>query len=321
MNSQNRWYPSARGAERHVRQVTKLLLNYRGERRLMFQRYVFDLLRQVTPSVAVVGADATYYVSTTDVGLSWVVFSQGSYEQELMASCLELVEDAIGRSPLMADRTFVDVGANIGTSTIPALRVFGARDAIVFEPAPMNFHLLRSNIIVNELDDRVQAFQMALSDHNGSAAMEVAEHDWGDHRLRNVTGLEDDSFYQESSRPTITVPTARFDDLAVEHCWDIDRIGLFWMDAQGHEGHILAGAQSVMASDVPLIIEYWPYGLRRAQGLGLLYEALASRCRRVIDARASMSEGRVVDVPLDDLGRLERSYDAPNKYTDLILIK
>ncbi len=321
MRNSAKWSLSARRAERHARQVAKLLLNYRGQRSLMVQRYQFEFMRRVTPSIAVVGKDATYYVSTADVGLSWVVFSEGSYEQELMAASLELTEVAVGRSPLMKDRTFVDVGANIGTSTIPALTVFGAKDAVVFEPAPMNFNLLRCNVTANNLDKRVRAFQIALSDQNGQATMEVPEHDWGDNRLRSVAGLEDDSFYQESNRPTITVPTARFDDFAAENDLDVDRFGWFWVDAQGHEGHILAGAKSVMSSDVPVIIEYWPYGLRRAQGIDLLYEHIASRCRRVIDARASVSEGRVVDVPPDALSRLETQYVGRGGYTDLILIK
>lgn len=287
----------------------------------MAQRYLFEFLGHVTPSVAVVGEDATYYVSTADVGLSWVVFSQGSYEQDLMAASLSLAEEAVGRSPLLADRTFVDVGANIGTSTIPALTVFGGRDAVAFEPAPMNFNLLRCNVTINGLEDRVRPFQMALSDQSGEATMEVPAHDWADNRLRTVTGLEDDSFFRESSRPTITVPTARFDDIAADNGLDVDRIGVFWVDAQGHEGHILAGADSVMRSDAPMIIEYWPYGLRRAQGLDLLHEQVANRCRRVIDVRASVSEGTIVDVPPDALSKLKNRYCGRGDYTDLILLK
>lgn len=301
--------------------MAKLLLNYRGQRRLMVQQYLFEFMRHITPSIAVVGKDATYYVSTADVGLSWIVFSQGSYEQELMAATLELTEEAVGRSPLMADRTFVDVGANIGTSTIPALTVFGARDAVAFEPAPMNFNLLRCNITVNDLDNRVRAFRVALSDQNGEATMEVPENDWADNRLRTGVCLEDDSLYRESSRPTITVPTARFDDVAAESGLDIDRIGMFWVDAQGYDGHILAGADSVMDSDVPMVIEYWPYGLRRAQGLDLLHEKVADRCRRVIDVRASVLERRVVDVAPDALCGLESRYCGRIGYTDLILLK
>jgi hypothetical protein len=36
------------------------------------------------------------------------------------------------------------------------------------------------------------------------------------------------------------------------------------MDVQGHEGHILRGAQSLIATGVPLVFELWPYGLRSA---------------------------------------------------------
>lgn len=311
----------ARRVQFHSGALLELVLNMRGGRGAVARRYAFRALPLLTPSVAVVGTSGTYYVSTRDRGIGRVVFSDGGYEQGLMATSLQLVEEAVGRSPLLADRTFVDVGANIGTSTIPALNVFGARDAVAFEPAPMNFRLLRCNLAANDLDDRARAFQVALSDRNGKAELELADRDGGDHRLRSVAGLDDDAYYRESGRATITVPTARFDDIAREQGIDTDRLGAFWVDAQGHEGHILAGAGSVTDSDVPVILEYWPYGLRRAQGLDLLHELVADRYRRVIDVRASVRERRVVYMPPDQLNRLESRYHGPVSYTDLILLR
>lgn len=304
----------------HGGQLVELVSDAHGERGAVARRYVFKVLPLVTPVVAAVGDSATYYVSTRDQGIGRVVFSKGSYEQDLMATALELLGEAIGRSPLLAGRTFVDVGANIGTSTIPALRAFGAKDAVAFEPAPMNFGLLRCNLAANDLCGRVRAFQVALSDHSGTATLEVAPGDWGDHRLRTVPGLDDHAFYRESNRPTMTVTTASFDDVAAQNDIDVDRLGVFWVDAQGHEGHILAGAASVTDSHTPVIIEYWPYGLRRAEGLDLFHQLVADRCRRVIDVRASAWERRVVDVQPAELDRLEARYNGPVGYTDLILL-
>lgn len=310
----------ARRAKFHGCQLADLVFNKRGRRGEVARWYAFKALPLVTPSAAAVGMGGTYYVSTRDAGIGRVVFSAGSYEADLMAATLLLVEEADGRSPLLAGRTFVDVGANIGTSLVPALSVFGAQDAVAFEPAPMNFRLLRCNLAANDLDGRVRAFQVALSDRNGEAKLEVAEGNWGDHRLRTVEGLDDDSFYRESDRPTITVPTARFDDIAKDQGIDTERLGMVWMDAQGHEGHILAGAESVTASDVPVVLEYWPYGLRRAQGLDLLHKLIADRYRRVIDVRASAWGRRVVEVHPDDVNGLESRYHGPVGYTDLILL-
>ena len=304
----------------HTGQIVELACNAHGERGAVARRYAFKVLPLLTPVVASVGEGARYYVSTRDMGIGRAVFSQGSYEQGVMAAALELVGEAIGRSPVLADRTFVDVGANIGTSVIPALTIFGARDGIAFEPAPMNFSLLRCNLVANDLCDRVAAFQMALSDRSGTATLEVAPGDWADHRIRTVSGLDDDAFYQASNRPTMTVETAPFDDVAAQNGIDVDRLGVFWVDAQGHEGHILAGADSVTDSGTPMIIEYWPYGLRRSEGLVLLQELVADRFTRVIDVRASAWERRVVDVHPRELHRLEARYNGPVGYTDLILL-
>ena len=95
---------------------------------------------------------------------------------------------------------------------------------------------------------------------------------------------------------------------------------MFWVDAQGHDAHVLAGAGSLADSGTPAIVEYWPYGLRRADGLDLFHELVADRCRRVIDVRASAWERKVVDVHPAELGQLEARYNGPVGYTDLILL-
>lgn len=286
----------------------------------MARRYLFHALRSFTPSVAVVGDSATYFVSTADLGVSRVVFSRGSYEQDLMAMSIEIVEEATGKQRLLDGRTFVDVGANIGTSCIPALTVFGAQDVVAFEPAPMNFKLLRCSVAANDLDHRVRAFQLALSDQSATATLELAPSNWGDHRIRTVSGLDDEASYKELLRPTIVVKTARFDDIVEEQKIDVDRVGMFWVDAQGHEGHILAGASCITDAGAPVIIEYWPYGLRRAAGLELLYELVADGYRRVFDLRASASEGRLVELPSTGLIELESRYQGL-AFTDLILLR
>ena len=52
-------------------------------------------------------------------------------------------------------RSFVDVGANIGTTTIPALLSHGFETAVAIEPEPENVRVLRMNVLLNDLEDRV----------------------------------------------------------------------------------------------------------------------------------------------------------------------
>ncbi|HVL04098.1 MAG TPA: FkbM family methyltransferase [Acidimicrobiales bacterium] len=304
---------------RHIRQVVKLVINYRGQRRTVLRQEIFDLVGRVSPVIAIDSDSTRYLVSTRDRGLSRTVFGLGSYEQDVMGHTITLAEKHIGRVPLLAGRTFVDIGANIGTSTVPALTVFGAADAVAIEPDADNYKLLRCNLIVNDLEDRARTVRAAVSDREGTGVLELDGGSWGDHRVRIWADAPDGQF-RESSRPTVSVPLTRFDDVARELPIDLDNVGLVWMDVQGHEGHVLAGASSLLARDIPVAMEYWPYGLRRAQGLTLLHDLIRGAYRTVVDVRASMTGSGPAEVPASQVHTLSERYDG-EAYTDLLLLK
>lgn len=303
----------------HVRQLVNLVTNQRGQRRGVVRNELFDLVGLVTPVVAVDAEGVRYFLSTRDRGLSRTVFAQGSYEQDLMGHTLALAEKHTGRTPLLAGRTFVDIGANIGTSTIPALKVFGAAAAVAIEADAENHRLLRCNLIANDLEARVRTVHAAVSDRGGTGVLELDRGSWGDHRVRTRTGVADGAC-RESRRVTVAVPLARFDDLVADLAIDLDSVGMVWMDVQGHEGHVLAGAASLLARDIPVAMEYWPYGLRRADGLGLLHHLVAGAYRSVVDIRASVTGAGRAELPAAELHTLATRYPG-EAYTDLLLLK
>lgn len=303
----------------YLRRAAKLVLNYRGQRKAVLREGIFDLMGRLSPVVAIDAGAARYYLSTRDRGLSRTVFGHGSYELDVMGHTIALAEKHVGRAPLLAGRTFVDIGANIGTSTVPALTVFGAADAVAIEPDAENYKLLRCNLIANDVEDRVRTLHAAVSDRNGTGVLELDRGNWGDHRVRTRAGVTSGGF-QESTRPTVTVPLTRFDDIARELPIDLDRVGIVWMDVQGHEGHVLAGASSLIASEIPVAIEYWPYGLRRADGLTLLHDLISDGYRTVVDIRASMSGAGSGEMPASQVHSLDGRYPGET-YTDLLLLK
>ncbi len=303
----------------HLRQAVKMAINYQGKRDVTLRQEIFDLLRPFAPALARESDGIWYYVSTKDYGLSRIVFATGSYEQDIMDHTIALAATHVGRSPLLEGRIFLDIGANIGTSTIPALRMFGAAEAVCIEPDNENYKFLRCNLIANEVDDRVRTLQVALSDRAGTGTLEVAEESWGDHRVRMKAGLPD-GVYRESTRRVIPVPLMSFDDMAGQISLDLERLGIVWMDVQGHEGHVLAGAESLLASETPVAMEYWPYGLRRADGLDMLHDLIATNYRTVIDIRASMEGTGTAELPAAKIGALAGRYGG-EAYTDLLLLK
>lgn len=287
-------------------------------RSALLRSCLFDVIGRESPAVAVQVGDLWYFVPTKDV-LGKLTFLEGGFEQQVMEAAVGLLEERLGHQPL-AGRTFVDVGANIGTTTIPAVKMLGARHAIAIEPAADNCRLLRANIAANNLDGRVTVVQVALSDHAGEQHLEIGPDNSGDCRIRLTS---DPGAIGESTWATERVSSATFDELCDTRDIGMADVGLVWMDTQGHEAHVLEGASCLLDSPVPVMAEYWPYGLRRAGALERLHAIVAANYRVVLDVRASMESGRVEEVPASNVGALAERYDSEHhwEYTDIALLK
>ena len=284
----------------------------------LLRSWVFDAVGRASPSVAVQVGDTWYFVPTNDV-LGKHTFIAGGFEQEVMEAAVVLVEQGLGRPPL-SGRTFVDVGANIGTSTIPALTALGAARAIAVEPAKANLRLLRANVAANGLDDRVTIVDRALSDQAGTLRLETGPENSGDYRIRLT---DDPGAVGEAGWATEEVVTSTLDQVLEDHEVRLEDVGLVWMDTQGHEAHVLDGAKTLLDSTVPVIAEYWPYGLRRAGALERLHTIVATHYRTVIDVRAAMETGRVDELAAKNIWMLAERYDSNHhwEYTDIALLK
>lgn len=279
------------------------------------RKYLFRAMGRLTSRVAIDSGDCRYYVSTSDM-VGRQLYLTGHFELEILADALAILKKQSGRS--LDNKVFVDIGANIGTTVIPAVKSFGARHGYAFEPEVTNVKLLRQNVIENDLEELVTVVPVALSDVNEDGILEIASTNWGDHRVRKDPRQLAGRF-GEQERPTITVRLRRFDDVCRELNLDLTDIGLVWMDVQGHEAYVFSGAESLLRSDVPVVTEYWPYGLRRAGGTQRLHEIIASHYREVVDIRASSTDKRTVRISSDDIASLETKYS--EDFTDLMLLK
>jgi FkbM family methyltransferase len=181
----------------------------------------------------------------------------------------------------------VDIGANIGTVCIPLVADGTFGKAIAFEPEPRNFNYLTRNVKQNGVFDRISVYQLALSSTNGELELEVAVDNYGDHRIRTTAPSAAFNSLNELDRKVIRVPVQSLDFTIQSLGIDPKEIKLVWMDVQGHEGHILQGAQSLIATGVPVVFELWPYGLRSAgTDLEWFIEFVTSRFTRLWDLNA-----------------------------------
>jgi FkbM family methyltransferase len=291
-----------RGSQRAVAEAGKFWLRHRGR---------FQCLADLTPIAAnSVHGQPTYLFSTHDVFIGAAVYTAGHYEEDH----LRWILDFLGQP--QRDRVVVEVGANIGTTTVPLLTRYGAATVEAFEPDPLNYDLLRCNLILNQVEGRALVRPYAISDAHHDVELELCSFNLGDHRVR-VSGLQPprQHLFGEDQRTSITVPARRLDEAVSS---PPEAIGLVWVDAQGHEAHILEGAGNLLDGHIPWTIEYWPYALRRQGRLEELHRIIAKCFAQIVDVRASRAGGREVFVEADELERLDERLG--DDYTDFILI-
>ena len=154
--------------------------------------------------------------------------------------------------------TFIDIGANIGLTTVPVARA-GVK-CLSFEPEPNNFAALRTNASEFEDAGRVELFNVALFDSDDELTFEMSDWNYGDHRVRRAGG-ELKGAFGEQHRKVITVQAGRLDEIVDTK--SLQRPIAAKIDAQGAEVHILNGGKEVLSSVDLMLLEFCPYLIRR----------------------------------------------------------
>lgn len=276
-----------------------------AERAAQRRYWFFRLAGLFTPVIASDGDLGRIFVSTRDLTVGMQTFVRGGYDYQSIKEILAVLEHY--RPGWDAEGVIVEVGANIGTTT---LMLASHAPVVAFEPVPSNVALLRQNLLSTGLQDRVTVRAAAVSEVSGEVTMELAAVNHGDHRVR----LSDTpGSYDEQGRGTIRVPGVRLDDELIGQ-----DVSLVWMDAQGHEAQVLAGAPDLLASAPPMVVEYWPYGLRRADGLDRLEQLVAEHFTTVVDTSC---QGRARELEAADLPVLRDRYPTDGEHTNLLLLR
>jgi FkbM family methyltransferase len=256
-------------------------------------------------------------VSNKDHGVGRILFLHREYEPTTILKSMVLLDQLGGRrSPHR--QLMIDAGANVGTVCIAMVRCGAFSGALAFEPEPRNYALLVKNVQANGLAGSIRCFNVALSSSNGVGEMELSKRNSGDHRLRAGIPLDPRSRYNETARETITVAVRRLDDVTTEVGLDPRDVDLLWMDVQGAEKHVLEGAGRLVKAGVPVIAEFWPYGLAR---VGVSPASYAEYVTANFDCFYDLAEAAPVARPSVAISTLFESYAEFKQFTDLLLLR
>jgi FkbM family methyltransferase len=154
----------------------------------------------------------------------------------------------------------LDIGANIGTTSIPRVVLGDFQCVYAAEPEPANYTCLVQNIVANGLTGFILPDRVAIGSASGRVAMELAPR-IGAHRL--VGGRE------PGAGPTlpghVSVRSLTLDDWIDSLALDPSLIAFIKCDVQGWESNVLAGApRTLQHRHIAWQLEVSPKHLRHA---------------------------------------------------------
>lgn len=182
------------------------------------------------------------FVDSSDMGIVPSLLNHGeheSYETKLLLSLLK---------PGMI---IADIGANIGYYSL-LITEYLKDDCKVFsfEPESRNYDLLRKNIKLNKFNN-IFPVKKALSNKSGTVTL-----------YTDITNKGNPSFSEKNVKiidKSENVETITLDDFFENQQVDLDLIKI---DTQGAEALIFEGAHNILKTNVIIIMEFWPYGLK-----------------------------------------------------------
>lgn len=147
-------------------------------------------------------------------------------------------ECQVFRQFVRAGSTVVEVGANIGSHTVPLAQLVGGRGCVhAFEPQRIVYQNLCANLSLNSLTN-VYAHQLAVSDRKGS--LFVPNLDYG--QVNNFGGLALGDY--KSGEPVSMIP---LDSL------ELPSVQLLKLDVEGMEYSVLMGARETIHRCRPIL--------------------------------------------------------------------
>jgi FkbM family methyltransferase len=276
---------------------------------------------ELTPLIAADADGSRYLLSTSDRHItSAFVLKAGRSDAKTLKRAL-LVLRSLGRE--VTGGTLIDVGANIGTTTISALRRHPFEHVVACEPEPQNLRLLRLNLVANRLEHDVTVENAAVGEGETELELLVYDRTTGTHEVVDPAGSTLPRADQGSSYERVPVRQVTLDELARRGLYTPADVSLLWMDVEGHEGHVLKGGSLLTELGTPVAMELWPEGIQRHGGLEWLKEIAAAHyshfvsLRRVHGRQALQFEL----LPTDELdAEIDWLLDS-KRHTDILLVR
>lgn len=193
-------------------------------------------------------------LDSRDLNMSLHILENGSWEDHVKESL---------QKHLKSDSIFVDVGANIGITSLYAARNITSPEGKIycFEPAPKTFELLHYNVELNGMLDKIVIENKAVSDSSGIINFEYFSSHAG---MSGIKVMDERLSKFKGKKESLEVLSTTLDEYFLENT----KIDLIKIDVEGFEMPVIKGSKKIIKNNpkIKLIIEYYPEGVRSVLG-------------------------------------------------------
>jgi len=292
--------------------ILHIFLSFFLKNKMSFlRRIIFDISKEKSKYIFVENKEK-FLLFTHDQIISKEYFAKNNWDYEKFENVINFL-----RKDYQITKLY-DIGANIGVTCIPAVNRNLVKQAIAVEPESENFKLLKLNINLNNLEDKIKTFNYALSSEDKKLLnLEVSDSTSGGHRIRLPDRQR--GIHGEEKKEIKSVMSRTFDSLFPNVNSNED---LIWIDSQGFEPNILSGADKLIVSGAPIVIEFWPYAIKQ-NGLWRKMQEIIGKFKFFSDI--SKNPFQIIEVNQDNVQKLFSGWgeEEPNKhslYKDLLLL-
>ncbi len=278
-------------------------------RKVIFYRLVLSILRWFNPQIKYIGlrfgqTDLIYFADDKTITLH--ALAQGFYHQAEFNETITLLEE----NGFVFKNGLLEIGANIGTTTVAAAKSGKFGFIYCFEPVRENAALLRAQLALNPSQVPTHVVEKAISSAPGVSSISRSPINYGDNRVL-INNLPEVSHNKNLE----TIECIDLDSFLKNTDVDETQIDLLWVDTQGLEALVLQGATHLLSlRRIPWLIEFWPEEMKRNQTYTVFYDIVPKYFTRFIDTLTKEKR------PIEDLVSLEKSMGSFHEFKNIVLM-
>ena len=174
---------------------------------------------------------------------------RGGYETELQVQSAKLLAGC-------TDGIVLDIGANLGSYTVPVAKAHPHLNFMSFEPQRLIYLQLCTNIFLNRLDN-VVPYQYALSDAEWHEKLVLPDYA----QETNIGAFSVDPIVRANNYEVKTEGRSEVITATLLDRFMLNDIRLIKIDVEGHELEVLRGAHHTLIENKypPIIFESWTW--------------------------------------------------------------